>query len=90
MVDGWYGDMVKSRYDWIIYRNWFESAIQQLPDVEVIDATEGGALIHGSETMCLSEVIDTYCNQSFSMLELLDRESPTFDENPYTGCEIIE
>lgn len=85
LVDGWYGDRVKSRYDWIIYRNWFESAIQQLPDVEVIDATEGGALIHGSKTMRLSEVIDTYCIQSFSMLELLDREPPTFDAKTFEG-----
>lgn len=82
-VDGLLGDKVRSRYDWIIYRNWFESAIQQLPDVQVIDATEGGALIHGSDVMTLAEVIDTYCRQEFSMRELLEQAPPTFDEETY-------
>lgn len=78
MVDGWQGGKVRSRYDWLIYKNWFESAIQQLPAVQVIDATEGGALIHGSKVMPLSEVIDAYCTQVFSMKELLEKEPPTF------------
>lgn len=83
MIDGWHGGKVRSRYDWIIYKNWFESAIQQRPDVQVIDATEGGALIHGSKVMSLSEVINLYCTQSFSMLELLNQQPPTFSEEEF-------
>lgn len=83
MVDGWHGGKVRSRYDWIIYKNWFESAIQQCPDIQVIDATEGGALIHGSEIMTLSEVIDTYCTQTYSMKDLLQQEPPTFNEEEF-------
>lgn len=82
-VDGWYGGKVRSRYDWLIYRNWFESAIQQLPEVQVIDATEGGALIHGSEVMTLSDVIDRYCTISFSMGQLFELVPPTFTEEEY-------
>lgn len=82
-IDGWSGGKVRSRYDWIIYRNWFESAIQQLPEVQVIDATEGGALIHGSEVMTLSEVIDKYCTQTFSMRDLIEKEAPTFNAEAY-------
>lgn len=78
MVDGCQGGKVRSRYDWMIYKNWFESAIQQLLDVQVIDATEGGALIHGSKVMPLSQVIDAYCTQSFSMKELFKEAPPTF------------
>lgn len=82
-IEGWYGDKVKSRYDWIFYRNWFESAIQQLSGIQVIDATEGGALIHGSEVMALSEVIDAYCTQTFSMKELLNQMPPTFQAEEF-------
>lgn len=77
-IDGWHGGKVRSRYDWIIYRNWFESVIQQLSGIQVIDATEGGALIHGSETMTLAEVIDAYCTRTFFMRELLEQQPPTF------------
>lgn len=82
-IDAWGGGKVRSRYDWIIYRNWFENEIQQLTDVQVIDATEGGALIHGTEVMTLADVIDAYCTHEFSMKELLEKESPTFDEKTY-------
>lgn len=82
-IDGWAGGKVRSRYDWIIYRNWFESVIQQLPGVDVIDATEGGALIHGSKVMTLSEVLSEYCTQEFSMKDLLVSQKPTFSEEEY-------
>ena len=82
-IDGWAGGIVRSRYDWIIYRNWFESMIQQLPGVDVIDATEGGALIHGTKVMPLSEAIDTYCTQNFLMKELLIEQEPTFNTQEY-------
>ncbi len=86
-VDGWGGSKVRSRYDWLIYLSWFESAIQQMPEVQVIDATEGGALIHGSEVMTLSEVIDRYCTIDFSMRDLLDKEPPTFNEETYVKVQ---
>lgn len=82
-IDGWAGAKVRSRYDWIIYRNWFESMIQQLPEIEVINATEGGALIHGSKQMKLSEVIEKYCLQEFSVKDLLIEQEPTFTEEEY-------
>lgn len=82
-IDAWGGGKVRSRYDWIIYRNWFESEIQRLDGVQVIDATEGGALIHGSKTMTLAEVIDKYCTQEFSMKDLLNKTNPTFTDEEY-------
>ncbi len=83
-IEGWYGGKVRSRYDWIIYRDWFERMIQQLPEVQVIDATEGGALIHGSEVMTLAEVVDRYCTTSFSMRQLFEQMTPTFNEQEYS------
>lgn len=65
MVDGIDGTPVRTRSDWIGYQKWFESAIRtindQKLDMTVIDATEGGALIHGSKVMTLSDAIDRFC-----------------------------
>lgn len=56
------GDIVESRDEWYRFLLWFENAIRQLPEeYTVIDATEGGAKIHGSKIMTLEETINKYC-----------------------------
>ena len=41
------------------YLEWFEEQIKTYEDtIKVIDATEGGALIHGSEVLTLKEALD--------------------------------
>lgn len=82
-IEGIDGSMVKSRYDWLVYLDWFEGAIEQLPQCKVIDATEGGALIHGSEVLKLSEAISRYCVQEFSMRSYLESVPPRFTEEEY-------
>ena len=61
-VEGIYGSTVRTRSDWYAYLNWFETAIKALNEanepIRVIDATEGGALIHGTEIMTLQEAIN--------------------------------
>lgn len=83
MVEGIDGKPVKSRADWIIYRDWFEREIAIQKDVEVIDATEGGAMIHGAKIMTLSEVIEEYCHSDFNYREHLENLSPTFQGEAY-------
>lgn len=84
LIDGIAGNMVKSRQDWIIYRDWFEESIKDLKDqVRVIDATEGGALIHGSEIMTLHEVIDQYCHRPVDIDEILKSAPSIFDSIEY-------
>ncbi len=87
LIEGIDGGQVRSRYDWIIYRDWFESVIQQLPDVDVIDATEGGALIHGSHVMTLREMIDEYCTLEFDSRGLIDSMLPTFSSIEYESVK---
>ena len=82
-VDAIDGGKIRSRYDWIIYRDWFESSIKILKNIETIDATEGGALIHGSKVMTLSEVIDKYCNTEFLFSKLLEEKTYTFGKEEY-------
>lgn len=65
MLDGVDGEPVRTRSDWKGYLSWFENEIrninEQKLDITVIDATEGGALIHGSHVMSLKTAIDRYC-----------------------------
>ncbi len=64
-VEGVNGDIVKTRKDWDDFRDVFESIIREHKEVHVIDATEGGALIHGTEIMTLKNVIDKYCIKDY-------------------------
>jgi len=55
------GGEVLTRTDMDAYRLWFEETIQLSPEINVIDATEGGALIKGTEIITIREAIDKYC-----------------------------
>ena len=55
------GGMVKTEVRMRSYIQWFENSIKSMPQIDVIDATEGGALIHGSRIMTLKEAIETEC-----------------------------
>lgn len=78
-VEGIDGTMVKTRYDWSIYLDWFESAIYTCPNVEVIDATEGGAKIHGTKIMTLEQVVEEYCTVPFDVETVITKANPTLD-----------
>lgn len=80
MVDGVDGGQVKTRGDWVVFRDWFEELIRTNEELNLIDATEGGALIHGSCVMPFSEAIEKYCiREEFSFDSILDELPPTFD-----------
>lgn len=87
MVEGIHGDSVRTRHDWKMFRNWFEYFIQEHEDIKVVDATEGGALIHGSEVMAFAEAIDRYCEgKEFDFHDFLAKVPETFevlDFNPF-------
>lgn len=82
-VEGIDGKPVRSRYDWGMYIDWFEEAIRVNPDVDVIDATEGGALIHGSRLMTLKDTIKEYCTSTFDFQKIVDGKPYTFDNKTY-------
>jgi len=80
MVDGIDGGEVKTRGDWLVFRDWFEEFIKKSKEINLVDATEGGALIHGSKVMTFEEAIDTYCEgKEFSFEKILEELPPTFD-----------
>lgn len=85
MVAGIDGNMVRTRGDWYRYLLWFAEAVAKCRDtVKVIDATEGGALIQGTEIMTLQDVIDQYCNTEYHLTELLQSRDPMFLDEEYS------
>ena len=55
--------------------------------LHLIDATEGGAKIHGSEVLTLSDAIDLYCKKSFSFEDILQGIEPTFSGKKYENVK---
>ncbi len=81
-VEGIDGTQVKSRHDWFIYLKWFENAIEETKNCgRVIDATEGGALIHGTEIMTLKEAINQFCTTDIDVTAILNQIPLTFGPN---------
>jgi hypothetical protein len=79
-VEGIDGNLIKSRHDWKIYLKWFESSILETKGIgRVIDATEGGAKIHGTEIMTLKDAIDLYCREQSDVAKIMEQLPVTFD-----------
>ena len=67
------GGKVKTIYNLKMYLEWFEDQIQKYPNINVIDATEGGALIHGSKVMPLQQAIQKECLAEWNAKEAVER-----------------
>lgn len=69
------------------YRIWMENQIECYPDVRVIDATEGGALIKGTEIMTLRDALARECPlEKVNFREIIDSADYLLDEK---GRELI-
>lgn len=55
-IDGYYGTPVRTQKWWKMFRDWFELEIERTT-VPVINATEGGADIKGTQRMPLEEAL---------------------------------
>lgn len=73
-VDGVDGGKVKTRHDWVQYLRWFERVVHEVNgEIEVIDATEGGALIRGTRLCTLAKAIDEYCTVPVDFSAILEK-----------------
>lgn len=86
-VDGINGEKVRTRYDWLEFLNWFGDIIEEHEEVEVIDATEGGAKLRGSKVMVLRDAIDQYCVEKFDCKSLNDTMSTAFNKDELIQIE---
>jgi len=66
VVEDIYGQPVKTTAEMNSFRNWFEKEISNLgEEYHIIDATEGGAKINGTQIMTLRDAINKYCIYEF-------------------------
>lgn len=70
MVEGMDGRPILSSYEFQLYIQWFEQQIQKFPELRVIDATEGGAMIHGTEILTLSAAIKRECQREYALTDI--------------------
>lgn len=62
-VEGYYGGKVKTREDYYAYLKWFELQIECHPELKVVNATEGGAKIRGTQNKSLDSIVTDLCDQ---------------------------
>ncbi len=74
------GNPIRTRYDWYTFLRWYESAILQMEEFDVINATEGGANIKGTRNMRLQDAVKQYCTVEFNCSEVIEAMEPTFSE----------
>lgn len=80
-VEDIYGNPVLTRVDMNHYRRWFENTIGGSTNLRVIDATEGGARIAGTEIMTLKEAIESACGSAVYQFDAILQNLPlTFTE----------
>lgn len=80
-VEGIDGTMLQTDFQMWFYKQWFEKMIRINQNrIRVIDATEGGARIEGTELMTLREAIDIYCTQNLDLYNIEQKIPPMFSK----------
>lgn len=74
------GGKVLTREDFNRYRIWFEGRAEEWKHITMVDATEGGALIHGSKVMTLKHAIRKYCKRDYNVKWHIDHSKKLFSE----------
>ena len=76
-----YGNPIRTSREFKVYVKWFEERFKENPDIEVIDATEGGIKIKGSRIMTLKAAIDEFCNKEYDFDGALSLAEALFNES---------
>lgn len=79
-IEGQDGTMLTTYMNLKNYRDWYENVIEFNPQLHVINATEGGALIHGADHCRLIDAIEKYCDKTVDFKKIIDQADDTFAE----------
>lgn len=74
------GGTVLTSLDFKHYLEWFENEIKTCPGVKFIDATEGGAKIHGTQIMPLKDAIKIECKQELNLDDMIEKIPKLFED----------
>lgn len=85
-VKGIDGNKLVTYANFMPYLRWIEKIAYLNKDVEIIDATEGGAYKEHTTIMSFREAIDIYCTNSFGVKEIIDSVPRLFTKD---GNDII-
>lgn len=79
-VEDIYGNQVLTEHNMNLYRKWIENYIAGFSEIRVIDATEGGAKIVGTEVRTLRESLQELCKKKVKRNEFFGEIKPFFTE----------
>ena len=88
-IEAYDGGTVKTREDYRTYLKWFESAIAITDAKRVINATEGGAMIHGAVNMTLKDALNKYATKEYDVRALIDAVPRTLNEEQKDELEVF-
>lgn len=86
-IEGIGGNKVLSRGDWIIFKKTYEKMLADNPQVTIVDATEGGALIKGTQVIGLQKTLEMYCDKEIPVAEWIGSISSSMQD---AGQSIID
>lgn len=87
-IEGYDGGTVKTREDYRTYLKWFEAAIAVTDAKRVINATEGGAMIHGAVNMTLKDALNKYATKEYDIRAFIDAVPRTLNEEQKDELEV--
>ena len=80
-VEGQNGERLLTFANFALYKEWYENEIRRYPHLHVINATEGGARIYGTEEMSLADAVaQTICQKEVNWRALIDELEPMFHD----------
>lgn len=73
------GNDILTYINFKLYKDWFEERIASDNNIQVINATEGGARIEGAKVLTLKAAINEYCKGDLSVD--ITKAAPLFDKD---------
>lgn len=77
-VEDIHGDVIYTTRDYYYYLKWFEQMVALYSEMQVIDATEGGAKINGTQVMSLQEALTEYATEEYDISAIIESVEPVF------------